>query len=65
MNEKQLNNLKIFLGRVPLKGLEVEAFNELIGILFKENLPTNVCEAQKLQSVEEIKTDNKATNEHN
>lgn len=33
LNEKHVENLKIFLSRVDLKGQEVAAFNELVNAL--------------------------------
>jgi hypothetical protein len=34
LNEQQLKNLNVFLARVDLKGSEVNAFNELVSVLF-------------------------------
>jgi len=38
LNEQQLNNLRVFLARVDLKGSEVGAFNELASVLFGGDL---------------------------
>jgi hypothetical protein len=61
LNEQQLKNLNVFLARVDLKGSEVSAFNELVGIIFspapvmpQRNITPQVEEVEEAK-VEEIK----------
>lgn len=39
LNDNQLKNLGVFLGRVDLKGSEVVLFNELASLFFREDEP--------------------------
>ena len=39
LNDTQLKNLGAFLGRVDLKGSEVQLFNELVNLFFREEEP--------------------------
>lgn len=44
LSDQQLNNLKIFLGKCSLTGLEVAAFNEIVALFFGTNNVNPVVE---------------------
>lgn len=43
-NEEQFKNLQVFLGRVDLKGSEVQAFNDVVSALSRATQPVVVPE---------------------
>jgi len=54
LNEQQLKNLNVFLARVDLKGSEVSAFNELVGVLFSGQVVPNNTEKPVEKPAEEV-----------
>ena len=62
LNEQQLKNLNVFLTRVDLKGSEVNAFNELVSVLFNpasmpQSFNSGETKVEKPEEVEEAKVE--------
>jgi hypothetical protein len=53
LTQQQVQNLSLFLGRAELKGIEVEAFNDLVRALFPPKLGTET--GQIVDTKEEVK----------